>query len=112
MQNFPQYDIDLFIEEACKMTLIELRVLCDKTHRNLSTIRVSRKPEDKGREYAIQEYKSFVHELAFMLQHSNTKPFSMQEEHFQKSKRIFESLVERKQLGTEFLDIFKPTGLK
>jgi hypothetical protein len=44
MQKFPQYDIDLFIEEACKMPYVDLISFCQQKYGILSNRKISKKP--------------------------------------------------------------------
>ncbi|HEY4965004.1 MAG TPA: hypothetical protein VII28_01330 [Puia sp.] len=105
MNEFLEYNIDQFIESACQMAFVDLLEVCKKNYQSLDNRKVSSKPENANRENFIKEYKDYIRELLFLL-NTGSKPQSMNEEYFQKSKRIFKCMVERGQIDAEWLDVF------
>ena len=86
MNEFLEYNIDQFIESACQMTFVDLLEVCNKNYQSLNNRKVSYKQENANHEHFIKEYKDYIHELLFLL-NNGSKPGSMNEEYFQKSRR-------------------------
>jgi len=101
-----QFDVDKLIEKACKMNLPDLIQYCTDQS-NWVDKSISENPFERGSQYTVRRYRDFVHGLLFLAKGYKAKPSTMRNEDFPKTKKIFESLVAKKQVAADWLSVYE-----
>lgn len=96
-----KFDIDKFLKNQEGKDYLDILTSCHQEHTWLNNI----KPKDRDEQYYWQKYYSFLGGFTFLLS-QGIKPASMNDDDFMSIKPIIKSLVDKKQLKPEMLDLF------
>ena len=99
------FDVDRFVEDACKMNLTDLIQYCaDQTV--LVEERIGGRPAERETQFQIRRYRDFVFSLSVLLKGYKAKPSGMRNDDFHKTKPVFESLIAKNQVSADWLSVY------
>jgi hypothetical protein len=106
MPSPDEYDVNTFLKRAESMSWLDLVTESHREFRNLQNLRITPKHPLYALKSKIDYYTSFLGEFCFMISQLR-RPAGMTDEQFQQTRSVLESLVEKKQLKANLLEMYR-----